>query len=235
MDNIEKIELVLKPSLTHISEAGKKSGQFITFSVTFTITALAIYLANIYQKDGSNDITLSFMNLSLPSGYACLLLVLAGVAMLYKSQLMHLYEIYLIRQLLDELPEDAVSERFIAHCSYPVFRNFTRIFNLSGRGEPVNDERYKLKFLRSIWLFRNMTGLYVHAINVLLSQFIPIALASIQVGIIFSLKTNIMFLGENQEAGSFLVSAIVASVLIMVIFHIESANSEIKRRLYKEN
>lgn len=243
MDEDQNItELVIKPALQSIFEAGRKSGQFFTLSMTFSVTSLIILLG-LQSESMQNDlVNFSIANVKVYFADSCWLFLFGSIALMYKSSSLRLVESTLYSKLLSHPMVDNRSAKIVYSTrSFYFYPTLSNLFNIlkderfkfverstDGLHENSSDESslvrglsfYGLAFRRIGQLVtRAYSGIvqsFVIVLNYVISNILRVGVTIIQIFIVLDLSESLAksIIGSNDMAAYFCLIAIVLIYLL---------------------
>jgi hypothetical protein len=258
MDDDQKaIELIAKPALLSIFEAGKKSGQFFTFSMTFAIASLIIMLGIKSQSIQSEFVNFSIASVKIYVADSCWLFAFGAIALMYKSSSLRLVESTLYLKLLEHplIKNNTASMVYSAKSFYffPTLSNLFRILQNENfkkterKTEDLHDvaktnnilERALSSYRRGFSMTGNFAfklyskgvGFFVLILNFLISNMLRVAITIVLYYIIsFLAQTQAKsIIGDYQysEYISLLAIALIYILELNVFFTNKNASSSI--------
>jgi len=244
MDDDQKtIEIIIKPALLSIFEAGKKSGQFFTLSMTFAFTSLIIMLGIQSAPIQQELVNFSVASVKIYFADSCWLFVLGSISLMYKSSSLRLVESTLYLKLIEHplIKNNTASMVYSAKSFYffPTLSNLFKILknenfrktertteNLHDSGLTGNFQQKVLEVYGRLFLrvgkvmtrvYSNAVGLFVLTLNYIISNILRVAVTVVLFFVISYLAES----SAKSIIGNFRFTELISLVSIALIYVLE--------------
>lgn len=243
VDDLKVTELIIKPALQSIFEAGKKSGQFFTLGLTFSVTSLIVLLGLQSQLVQSELVNFSIANIKIYFADSCWLFIFGSIGLMYKSSSLRLVESTLYSKLLSHpMVDNSAAKIVYATRSFYFYPTISNLFNI------LKNENFKLMerdteglhqeniddsiIMRSLSIYgrlfkrigRLTTRLYsggvqafVIVLNYIISNILRVGVTVIQLFIVMSLQD----LNAKSIIGEYEFTAEICFIAVILIYIIE--------------
>ncbi len=242
-DDIKTTELIIKPALQSIFEAGKKSGQFFTLSLTFSVTSLIILLGLQSHMVQGELVNFTIANVKIYFADSCWLFVFGSIGLMYKSSSLRLVESTLYSKLLSHpMVDNSAAKIVYATRSFYFYPTISNLFNILKNEKFKSVERdteglhneddndgflmrglsvYRRMFTKSGKLltraYSGVIQLFVLILNYIVSNILRVGVTVAQLFVISSLKAS----SANTVIGKFNFTASVCLIVVVLIYVLE--------------